>query len=150
MTRPPRDPAAPLLPRAAIVRSAAAGALLAGTAFLVYWWHAPVVSELQARALALIVLVAGYQVLLFAERLALPGSVRWLPRTPVFWAVWIAAALSLVAIVWVPSLADLFRVEVPTGSDTASAVLIGASSVAWRLIPGRYFTSGRLREHRKV
>ena len=33
MARPPRDPAAPLLPRAAIVRSTASGALLAGAAF---------------------------------------------------------------------------------------------------------------------
>jgi len=134
MTHPPRDPAAPLLPRAAIVRSSAAGALLAVTAFAAYGWYSPAVGELQARALALIVLLAGYQVLLFAERLALPGSVPRVPRTLVFWTVWVMAALSLVAILSVPAMAHLFRVELPTRADVASAVFIGVLSVTWRLI----------------
>src|SRR5262249_41920943 len=125
MTRPPRDPAAPLLPRAAIVRSSAAGALLAVTAFAAYWWYSSTVGELQARALALIVLLAGYQVLLFAERLALPGSVLRVPQTLVFWTVWVMAALSLVAILSVPEMAHLFRVELPTRVDVASAGFIG-------------------------
>jgi P-type Ca2+ transporter type 2C len=135
MSRPPRDPGAPLLPRAATVRSGAAGALLAAVAFAVYWWGLAAVGEFQARALGLVVLLSGYQVLLFAERLSLPGSVPRIPRTPMFWLVWIASALSLIAILRVPPLAEVFRVTMPTGAQMTAAVILGALSVAWRLIP---------------
>jgi P-type Ca2+ transporter type 2C len=135
MDRPPRDPAAPLLPRAAVLRSSAAGALLAVSAFVIYWWQSPATGELQARALALITLLAGYQILLFAERLAPPAAVPRIPRTRVFWTVWIASALSLGVILVVPSVAHLFRVALPARTDMFAAALIGASSVAWRLIP---------------
>jgi Ca2+-transporting ATPase len=134
MSRPPRDPGVPLLPRAAIVRSSAAGALLAAAAFSMYWWQSAAVGELQARALALIVLLAGYQVLLFAERLALPGSVPRIPRTSVFWIVWAASALSFVAILSVPSITDLFRVALPSQLGIVSAVFTGILCVIWRLI----------------
>jgi Ca2+-transporting ATPase len=135
MSRPPRDPAAPLLSRAAIVRSSAAGALLAAAAFATYWWGLADIGEFRARALALVVLLSGYQVLLFAERLSLVGTASRLPRTPVFWIVWIASAFSLVAILWVPSLADMFRVMLPNVTQTTAAALIGIASVAWRLVP---------------
>jgi Ca2+-transporting ATPase len=134
MSRPPRDPSAPLLPRSAIVRSSAAGVLLAAAAFTAYWWQSAAVGELQARALALIVLLAGYQVLLFAERLALPGSVRRIPRTPVFWIVWVASAISFVVILSVPSVAELFRVALPSRLGIVSAAFTGIVCVIWRLI----------------
>jgi Ca2+-transporting ATPase len=134
MTRPPRDPAAPLLPRPAIVRSSTAGALLAVTAFATYWWQLPAVGELQARALALIVLLAGYQMLLFAERLALPGLVPRVPRTRVFWVVWVASAFSLGTMLTVPSIAQLFRVAAPPPGQAVVAMVIGVASVGWRLL----------------
>ncbi len=143
MDRPPRDPAAPLLPRAAVIRSCTAGVLLASAAFVVYWWESPAIGQFPARALALIVMLSGYQVLLFAERLALPGTVPRLPRTPVFWIVWVASALSLIAMLRVPSLAALFRVAVPTAAQIATAAAIGVVSVAWRLIPIRFLHSVR-------
>ena len=83
----------------------------------------------------MIVLLAGYEILLFAERLALPGSVPRIPRTLVFWTVWIASGLSLAVILHVPSIARLFRVALPATPDIASAVAIGVLSVAWRLVP---------------
>jgi Ca2+-transporting ATPase len=135
MNRPARDPAAPLLPRDAVWRSATAGALLAASAFGVYWWQSRALGELQARALALTVLIAGYQILLFAERLALPGSLPRVPRTLVFWTVWVASACSLWVILTVPSVAQLFKVAVPPTAAIMSAALIGTLSVAWRLIP---------------
>jgi len=135
MNRPPRDPAAPLLPGAAILRSTAAGALLAVTAFTMYWWRSPLSGELEARALALIVLVAGYQTLLFAERVTLPGSVSRVPRTPVFWTVWVASGLSLGVILTVPSLEHLFRVALPTRGLITAAAIVGVLSIAWRFIP---------------
>jgi Ca2+-transporting ATPase len=140
MSRPPRDPSAPLLPRAAVVRSSAAGALLAVAAFASYWWGLTDVGESRARALALIVLLSGYQVLLFAERLSLAGTVSRIPRTAVFWIVWIASAFSLVAMLWVPALADMFRVMRPTVTRITVAALIGVAAVAWRLVP---FSMGR-------
>jgi hypothetical protein len=124
-----------LLPRAAIVRSSVSGGILAAAAFAVYWWEAASAGELEARALALIVLLAGYQVLLFVERLALPGLTPRIPRTPVFWIVWVASALSLAAMLCVPSLAQLFRVAMPPVDQIAITAAIGAGSIAWRLIP---------------
>jgi len=135
MTRPPRDPAAPLLPRAAVARSAVSGGLLAVVAFVTYWWQWHALGELQARALALVVLLAGYQTLLFAERLALPQlSATRIPRTLVFWTVWCAAALSLVLILYVPAVARSFRVAPPAGAQVGIAVLVGALAVGWRLM----------------
>ena len=135
MTRPPRDPAAPLLPRAAVVRSSAAGALLAASAFGLYWWESSALGESQARASALIALLAAYQALLFAERLALPESLPRMPRTPVFWTVWIACLVSLVVIPTVPSVADLFRVASPSRDQVVFAAAIGMLSVGWRFLP---------------
>ena len=135
MSRPPRDPAASLLPRAAVIPSAVSGAVLAVTSFAMYWWLWPSLGEAQARALSLIVLIAGYQTLVFAERLALPTlAVERIPRTLVFWTVWAASAVSLLLIIYVPAAAGMFRVEPPSGAHAAVAVLLGVLAVGWRLI----------------
>ena len=135
MSRPPRDPAAPLLPRAAVIPSAVSGAVLAVTSLAMYWWLWPSLGEAEARALSLIVLIAGYQTLVFAERLALPTlAVERIPRTLVFWTVWAASAVSLLLIIYVPAAAGMFRVEPPSGAHAAVAVLLGVLAVGWRLI----------------
>jgi Ca2+-transporting ATPase len=135
MSRPPRNPAAPLLPRSAVMRSALSGALLAVASFAMYWWQWPSLGEAQARALALIVLLSGYQILIFAERLALPAlTVDRIPRTPVFWTIWCAAAVSLLVILYVPAVAQMFRVARPAGIHASAALVLGVLAVAWRLI----------------
>ncbi|HVG52864.1 MAG TPA: cation-transporting P-type ATPase [Vicinamibacterales bacterium] len=135
MNRPPRDPAAPLLPRDAVIGSAVSGAMLAVASFAIYWWLWPTVGEAQARALSLIVLIAGYQTLVFAERLALPAlAVERIPRTLVFWTVWAASAVSLVLILYIPAAAQMFRVEQPTRLHVAVAILLGVLAVGWRLL----------------
>ena len=135
MNRPPRDPAAPLLPRAAVIRSAVSGAMLAVASFAMYWWLWPTLGEAQARALSLIVLIAGYQTLVFAERLALPAlAVERIPRTLVFWTVWAASAVSLVLILYIPTAAQMFRVEPPPGAHVAVGILLGVLAVGWRLL----------------
>jgi len=53
----------------------------------------------------------------------------------VFWIVWIASAFSLVAILWVPSIAEMFRVTMPNATQTMAAALVGVVAVAWRLVP---------------
>ena len=109
--------------------------MLAVTSFAMYWWLWPSLGEAQARALSLIVLIAGYQTLVFAERLALPTlAVERIPRTRVFWTVWAASALSLLLIIYVPAAAGMFRVEPPSGAHAAVAVLLGVLAVGWRLI----------------
>jgi Ca2+-transporting ATPase len=138
MTRPPRDPAAPLLPRRAVGRSAVSGGLLAAACFATYWWQWPAIGELQARALALVVLMAGYQTLIFTERLAVPDSeIPRIPRTLVFWGVWCATALSLAVVLYVPFLATLFRVSPLDTAQISTAVVLGVAVVAWRLVPLR-------------
>ena len=135
MSRAPRHPAAPLLPRSAVMRSTLSGAVLAAASFGMYWWQLPSLGEPQARAQALIVLLSGYQVLIFAERLALPTSaVAAFPRTLVFWAVWCASGLSLLVILYVPAVARMFRVEPPGGAPALAAVALGVMAVGWRLI----------------
>lgn len=133
MNRPPRDPAAPLLPRAAVIRSAVSGAMLAVASFAIYWWVWPTLGEAQARASSLIVLLAGYQTLIFAERLALPAlAVDRVPRTLVFWTVWMASGASLFLILYIPAAAQMFRVEPPPGVQGVVAMLSGALAVGWR------------------
>jgi Ca2+-transporting ATPase len=135
MNRPPRDPDAPLLPRAAVIRSAVSGAVLAVASFAMYWWHWQSLGEAQARASSLIVLLAGYQTLIFAERLALPSlAVERIPRTLVFWTVWAASAVSLLVILYIPAAAQMFRVAHPPGVHVAVAILLGALAVGWRLL----------------
>ena len=135
MKRPPRDPAAPLLPRAAVIRSAVSGAMLAVASFAMYWWHWQSLGEAQARASSLIMLLAGYQTLIFAERLALPAlAVERIPRTLVFWTVWAASAVSLVLILYIPAAAQMFRVEHSPGVHVAVAILLGVLAVGWRLL----------------
>ena len=137
MSRPPRNPAAALLPRAAAMRSALSGGVLAVASFAMYWWQWPSLGEAQARALALIVLLAGYQILIFAERLALPElAVNLIPRT-LFWTIWCTSALSLVVILYVPAAAQMFRVEPPSGAHISTAIMLGVLAVGWRFMLDR-------------
>lgn len=134
MSQPPRNPAAPLLPTAAVRHSALSGGILAASSFVVYWLQWQSLGEPRARGLALVVLLAGYQTLAFAERLALPAlEVDPIPRTPVFWTMWCASALSLIVILYVPAAASMFRVEPPAGAHAWAAVLLGVLAVSWRL-----------------
>ncbi|MCC7176998.1 MAG: cation-translocating P-type ATPase [Acidobacteria bacterium] len=143
MSRPPRSPAASLLPRAALRRSVMSGGVLAVACFAMFLWQSPMIGEAQARALSLVVLLSGYQVLMFAERLALPElAVSAVPRTFVFWTVWCAAGLSLVAMLYVPAMAGMFRIARPPGAHVSAAIGLGVLAVGWRLLP-RWSGAGR-------
>jgi magnesium-transporting ATPase (P-type) len=146
MSRPPRDPAAPLLPRAAVMSSAVSGGALAAASVATYWWYWTSLGEPQARALSLIVLLAGYQTLVFAERLALDAhAVDRVPRTVTFWMVWCLSALSLLLILYVPAAAQMFRVAPPPRELVFGAVVLGTLAVGWRLL---LRSSGRTTGHR--
>ena len=135
MRRPPRDPAAPLLPRAAMWRSLAAGATLTAVTFAMYVWGLGTAGEPVARSLALVTLLAGYQTLVFVERRALPGlGLPVLPRAPLFWAVWTSAGASLVVVLSIPALADLFGAVPGSPATMALALTAGVAAVAWRAV----------------
>jgi hypothetical protein len=72
--------------------------------------------------------------LLFAERLTIPELVARVPRTGVLWTVSAAAALSLVLILYVPSIAELFRVTPPAIGSVGIALILGILSIGWRLM----------------
>ena len=141
MRHPPRDPKAPLFPPGAVWRSVTCGILLTAATLTGYWWGVSSGHESAGRAIALVVLMAGYQTLVFAERLALPKmQLPLVPRSRLFWGVWTVSALSLVAMLMIPSVAALFRVSPLPGSTLAWAVAAGVAAVAWRLAlpaPGR-------------
>ena len=135
MSRPPRRPDAPMLPRGLVLRSALSGGVLSAASLAAYWSQWQSIGEAQARGLALIVLITGYQTLVFAERLALPTRATTLmPRTRVFWVAWSATALTLIAALYVPALSEMFKVEPPSGANAVQALLAGSLSVGWRLM----------------
>ena len=118
-----------------MIRSTVSGAMLTVASFAIYWWLWPTVGEAQARALSLIVLIAGYQTLVFAERLALPAlAVERIPGRSSSGRSGPASAASLVAILYIPAAAQMFRVEHPAGVHVAVAILLGVLAVGWRLL----------------
>jgi len=135
MRQSPRDPMAPLLPRSTVWRSVLAGALLSAVTFGVYVSGLRTGAEPAARGLALVTLLTGYQTLVFAERQALPGlDVSVLPRSALFWSVWLTATVSLVLVVAVPAIASLFRIVPVSPAMTALAIAAGFAAVAWRFV----------------
>ena len=56
-----------------------------------------------------------------------------IPRTRVFWIAWCATALSLLGLLYVPVLSEMFKVERPAAARVFFALLIGTLSVGWRL-----------------
>lgn len=135
MQHPPRDPKAPLFPPGAVWRSLACGLMLTAATLSGYWWGLRAGDEAAGRATALVVLMAGYQTLVFAERMALPKmKLPLVPRSGLFWGVWTVSALSLIAMLMIPGAAALFRVTPLPASTLGWAVAVGVAAVAWRLV----------------
>ena len=102
MRRPPRDPAAPLLPRRGSARSLASGALLTAAVFAIYLVELGR-GETWARGLALATLLAGTQLLVIAERAGPDRDAGpLLPRSRQFWLVWAASGVSLPILMYCP------------------------------------------------
>ena len=136
MRQPPRQPGTPLLPRGAVWRSFASGLLLSAATVGLYWWSLGSGSEATARSTALVTLMAGYQALVFVERRALPVMhLPVVPRSGLFWGVWVASGVSLLAILTVPALTTLFRVGPIHGTKAVIATVTGFVAVGWRFLP---------------
>jgi len=132
MRRPPRSPRAPMLARAALVRSGLSGFLLSTTVFVVFWWGLRHGTD-QARGVALATLIIGYQILVLVERAAsAEHASAILPRSVRFWVVWAAAAISLPILMYTPAAALMSIAPVgPRGWLVALAG--GVLAVGWRV-----------------
>jgi Ca2+-transporting ATPase len=136
MTRPPRDPRAPMLARASVIRSSLSGALLTVAALVVYGTRLAAGPK-EARGLALATLILGYQMLVLIER---AGTIHRLtdvfPRSVRFWLIWVAAAASLPILMYLPATAAMMNVD--PMSPAGWCVALGAASVAvgWRFLAG--------------
>ena len=132
MSRPPRDPKAPLLPRALVTRSAISGSLITALALALFAWRLRD-GETAARSLAVTTVIAGSLLLVFAER-AMDRS--WLqaglPREPRFWAVWAISALTLPAALWFAPAAQILRLQPLSLRDFGLATAAAALAVIWR------------------
>jgi Ca2+-transporting ATPase len=132
MRQPPRDPRAPMLPRAAMVRSALSGGLLTLVVFLFYLWKLGQ-GAAPARTLALATLIIGYQLLVIVER---AGSAReaaaFLPRAPRFWMVWLATGVSLPILMYLPAAAHVVGLARASVSDWLLAVAGACAAIGWR------------------
>jgi Ca2+-transporting ATPase len=134
MQRPPRPPRAPMLPRAAVLRSALSGVLLSAAVFLAYWWRLGQGVE-QARGFALATLIIGYQILVIVERGAsAERASALLPLSLRFWIIWGAAAISLPILMYTPAAAALAGVSPLAPSDWLIAAVAAALAIGWRLI----------------
>ena len=136
MTRPPRDPRAPMLSRRSVLRSTVSGALLTIAVLLVYRAHLGAGTN-DARGLALATLILGYQLLVLIER---AGTVRsladLLPRSVRFWLIWTAASASLPILMYVPAAAELISVRPLSLSGWGIAFAAAGVAVGWRFLVG--------------
>ena len=132
MSRPPRDPKAPLLPRPLLVRSAVSGALVTLFALALFAWRLRD-GETAARSLAVTTVIAGSLLLVFAERAMDTGwREAGLPRERRFWLVWTLSAATLPAALWFAPAAQILRIQPLSLGDFALATGAAALAVVWR------------------
>ena len=133
MKRPPRDPYAPLIGRAQVIRSALSGALLTVAALAEYAARldrgAP-----YARAAAMVVVILGSLFLMWAE---LAGDRPWwktpLPARASFWIVSVLVAASLPIFMALGPIAMLLQIAPIAPHDWAIAALLAVVPVMWRV-----------------
>jgi P-type Ca2+ transporter type 2C len=132
MQRPPRDPESPLLPFQLALPSLLSGVLLTAAVFGMYWMRLET-GEIYARSGAIVVLILGSLVLIWAERAAdRPWySVPW-PRTARFWIVWSGVAVSLPLFIHTPPIAETLGIGPLSIRDWMLAAGLAITSVGWR------------------
>jgi Ca2+-transporting ATPase len=136
MTRPPRDPRAPMLVRGAVIRSSISGALLTAAVLVVYGSRLGSGAD-DARGVALATLILGYQALVLVERVGIARHIGdFFPRVMRFWLIWLAAAASLPLLMYIPATGAMMRVTAM--SSEAWGIALGAAvlAVGWRFVEG--------------
>jgi Ca2+-transporting ATPase len=132
MRRLPRDPRAPLIGRAQVMRSAFSGALMTAAALMAFAARLDR-GEPYARADAMVVVILGSLFLMWAE---LAGDRPWwktpLPRRASFWIVSVLVAASLPVFMALGPVATLLRITPIAPRDWAIAALLAVVPVMWR------------------
>ncbi len=133
MRRPPRSPGEPLFGARMLAKSLALGAtMLAATLALYFYMLASGRTEGETRAAAFSAIVVGNLALILASRsrsLTLLQTLR-IPNPAVWWIV-ASAAIALLACLYVPPAASLFRFAPLKLADLALAFGAGFAGVAW-------------------
>ena len=137
MLASPRDPRAQLVDQYSALVSAACGVLLALGAVLIYWHRLPN-GENYARAAAMVVVIGGSLMMVWAEYAAARtwGKVG-LPDEARFWLVIGTVAISLPAFILVGPIASLLMLSPISASDWAISLLIALVAVGWRVFESR-------------
>ncbi|MDE3043083.1 MAG: cation-translocating P-type ATPase, partial [Nitrospirota bacterium] len=141
MQRPPRDPESPVLPFQLALPSLLSGMMLTAAVFGMYWMHLET-GEIFARSGAIVVLILGSLVLIWAERAGHRPwySVPW-PRTVRFWMVWSLVAVSLPLFMHIPPIAETLGIGPLPTRDWMLAAGIAITSVGWRAWGTRWLTA---------
>ncbi|HEX5050226.1 MAG TPA: cation-translocating P-type ATPase [Planctomycetota bacterium] len=134
MQQPPRSPRSPLLPRAAVWRSALAGLALTLAVFWLYWSR-QAEGEVAARSVAWACLLTGYQVMVLVEWAALRGSGGpLLPRRPVVWLIWGLCGLSLPIAMAFEPLSRSLHLQPLSVAEWTIAIGMALLATVWRAI----------------
>jgi Ca2+-transporting ATPase len=132
MTRAPTPPSAPLVDRSSAIRAAIAGVLLAAAALSLFALRMSA-GENYARTVAMVVIVAGSLMLVFAEMAgAQPWSRLRVPRSLRFWSVILAVAASLPIFISIKPIASLLMLQSIAPADWSLALVAAAGAVGWR------------------
>jgi len=133
MQRPPRDPQEPLFNLGMLGVSLALGCSALVSVLLVYWWAVGAGrDEGELRALGFAAIVFANVAMIHATRsrdLTMLGSLRR-PNAALWWVTGGTLA-ALPAVIYVPSVASIFRFAPLTLGDFAVAAAAGVAGVLW-------------------
>jgi Ca2+-transporting ATPase len=152
MTRPPRDPAEPVLSRALLTRGLwQEAAALAGTAGLLLAGQWLGWGEGLLRAAVFSALVACIAAVILADRsFSAPWRVSMRRRNPALWLALGATATLLAATLWLEPLRQLFGFEAPHTAALLAAIGLGAVLLALLQWVGVGSASGRAMKQESV
>lgn len=132
MRRPPRAPKAPMFGRRVIGVSLAQGAAVLVVVIAVYALALQLGRpESEARALTFGTFLIANLGLIFTNRSWSQRAARWSLNDKPLWSVTLGAMLFLALVIYVPSLARLFRFAPLRVLDVALGLAAGALSVVW-------------------
>jgi magnesium-transporting ATPase (P-type) len=133
MRRPPRDPHAPLIGSARVLRSTCSGALLTVAALSEYAARLNR-GEPYARAAAMVVVILGSLFLMWAE---VAGDRPWwrtpLPARASFWILSVLVAASLPIFMAIGPIAALLQIRPIAPRDWAIAAALAVVPAIWRV-----------------
>jgi Ca2+-transporting ATPase len=133
MERPPRPVAQPLFTPGSLAIGFLLGASVLAVVACVYGWAlSSGLDEGTARAMAFTALVAGNLALIFANRSHELTMLETATHENVaVWWILAGTGVALLAAIYVPALAALFRFSPPGGLALAASAALGFASVLW-------------------